>query len=175
MTSPIPPFARQRRSERVALIFGLEITGTGAGQRFTGMAKTRTVSRYGCCVALPQMLDKYQPLLLRRAGTNQMSLGQVVAPMGTAEGLHLYGVGTQESCESLWGIRFSSSFYEQAVNSVQEGVSFVGCDRQITYWNGGAERLTGYSGMRRSGDSASTISWLTRMSTGNRCAAPDVR
>lgn len=137
----------QRRSERVSIGFGLEITGTdSAGQRFSDAARTRTVSRFGCCLALPRLLDKYQPVQLHRSGTNETTMGQVVAAMGDDAGLHLYGVGTDNSCESLWGIRFSWPFYQRVLDSVQEGVSFVNRDRQITYWNAGAERLTGYSG-----------------------------
>jgi len=146
------PSASQRRSERVSLAFGLEITGTDcAGEYFTDAAKTRTVSRYGCCVALPRILDKHQPLQLRRPGTNEITMGQVVAAMGDDSGFHLYGVGTENSCESLWKIRFSSIFRRRVMNSVEEGISFVNRDRQITYWNESAERVTGFSGSEAMG------------------------
>jgi diguanylate cyclase (GGDEF)-like protein/PAS domain S-box-containing protein len=50
------------------------------------------------------------------------------------------------SCESLWdGVRFSASFYEQLLDAMHDGVYFVDQDRRITYWNAGAERLSGYS------------------------------
>ena len=50
-----------------------------------------------------------------------------------------------ESCEALWGIQFPSSFYEKLLDSMYDGVYFVNRDRKMTYWNAGAERLTGYS------------------------------
>lgn len=36
-------------------------------------------------------------------------------------------------------------FYQDLLDQVSDGVYFVDRDRQITYWNGGAERITGYS------------------------------
>lgn len=36
-------------------------------------------------------------------------------------------------------------FYRQVIDNLEEGVYFVDRDRKITYWNAGAERLTGYS------------------------------
>lgn len=35
-------------------------------------------------------------------------------------------------------------FYRDLVDSMSDGVYFVDCRRNITYWSGGAERLTGY-------------------------------
>jgi diguanylate cyclase (GGDEF)-like protein/PAS domain S-box-containing protein len=37
-----------------------------------------------------------------------------------------------------------SSFYEKLLESLHDGVYFVDQERRITYWNQGAERLTGY-------------------------------
>ena len=39
----------------------------------------------------------------------------------------------------------SSSFYESLLDSIFDGVYFVDAERKITYWNRGAENLTGYS------------------------------
>lgn len=36
-------------------------------------------------------------------------------------------------------------FYVDLLDSIDDGVYFVDADRRITYWNGGAERLTGYN------------------------------
>jgi diguanylate cyclase (GGDEF)-like protein/PAS domain S-box-containing protein len=36
-------------------------------------------------------------------------------------------------------------FYKGLLDQVSDGVYFVTLDRRITYWNGGAERITGYS------------------------------
>jgi diguanylate cyclase (GGDEF)-like protein len=71
------------------------------------------VSRYGCCVALPRLLQADQAIQIRRIGTDEIVAGRVVAPMGSQNGGRLYGVGTQDSCESLWGIRFSTGFHEK--------------------------------------------------------------
>jgi len=36
-------------------------------------------------------------------------------------------------------------FYQDLLDQMSDGVYFVTVDRRITYWNGGAERITGYS------------------------------
>ncbi len=36
-------------------------------------------------------------------------------------------------------------FYQEVLDQISDGVYFVNRDRRITYWNGGAERITGYS------------------------------
>ena len=36
------------------------------------------------------------------------------------------------------------SFYKELLDSLYDGVYFVDADRRITYWNQGAERITGY-------------------------------
>ncbi len=38
-----------------------------------------------------------------------------------------------------------SQFYRDLLDRISDGVYFVDRERRITYWNGGAERLTGYS------------------------------
>jgi diguanylate cyclase (GGDEF)-like protein/PAS domain S-box-containing protein len=40
---------------------------------------------------------------------------------------------------------YSHNFHEQLVNSLYDGVYFVDSERMITYWNSGAEELTGYT------------------------------
>ena len=35
-------------------------------------------------------------------------------------------------------------FYQDLLDQMSDGVYFVNVDRRITYWNGGAERITGY-------------------------------
>jgi diguanylate cyclase (GGDEF)-like protein/PAS domain S-box-containing protein len=83
-------------------------------------------------------------IYLRRIGTEERALGRVVAKMGPHPNGILYGLGTAKSCEALWGVRFSSSFYEKLLNTMTDGVYFVNRDRKITYWNEGAGDLTGY-------------------------------
>jgi PAS domain S-box-containing protein len=130
----------------VSIAFPLEVVGMDlAGNRFSERTRTMTVSRYGCCVVLPRELQPDQTVQLRRIGTNETAVGRVVAPMGAQADAHLYGVGTKESCEGLWGIRFSSSFYEKILDNMHDGVYFVNRERKITYWNAGAQRLSGYA------------------------------
>lgn len=135
-----------RRSDRLSLAFPVEASGIDlSGKHFSVKTKTTTVSRFGCCLALPQLLTSEQPISVRRAGTKERALGRVVAPLGAHADGFLYGVGMDESCETLWGIRFSSSFYEKLLDNMYDGIYFVDRERRITYWNGGAEKQTGYS------------------------------
>lgn len=34
--------------------------------------------------------------------------------------------------------------YKLLLDQMEEGIYIVDCDRRILYWNGGAERITGY-------------------------------
>jgi diguanylate cyclase (GGDEF)-like protein/PAS domain S-box-containing protein len=144
MESLLPANAR-RRSDRVSIAFAMEVAGIDlTGQRFSERAQTMTVSRYGCSIPLPRLLKSDQKIDLRRIGTSQSARGRVVAIGSHAEG-YVYGIETSSSCEGIWGIRFSSSFYEKLLNNMQDGVYFVNRERKITYWNEGAERLAGYA------------------------------
>lgn len=40
---------------------------------------------------------------------------------------------------------FGEDFYKELLDSLHDGVYFVDLDRRITYWNKGAERLSGFS------------------------------
>jgi diguanylate cyclase (GGDEF)-like protein/PAS domain S-box-containing protein len=141
--TPIPG----RRSSRVSIAFPVEASGIDpSGERFCEKTKTDTVSRYGCCLSLPRLLQPKQQIRLRRVGTGEQAVGRVVAQMGSNGNGYLYGVSMRKSCETLWGIRFTSFlFYKKILDSLHDGVYFVNRDRQITYWNEGAERLVGYS------------------------------
>lgn len=145
MEPQLPAPSVRRRSDRVSIAFPVEVSGIDLyGKRFSERTRTTTVSRYGCCLPLPRLLGPNLTIQMRRIGTNEMAVGRVVAPMGKqAEGC-LYGVETRESCEGLWGIRFSSSFYEKLLDNMHDGVYFVNRDRKITYWNDGAQGLAGY-------------------------------
>jgi diguanylate cyclase (GGDEF)-like protein/PAS domain S-box-containing protein len=39
----------------------------------------------------------------------------------------------------------NETFYHKILDNLYDGVYFVDCDRKITYWNKGAERITGYT------------------------------
>lgn len=146
MNLQVPAASTRRRSDRVSIAFPIEVEGIDfAGRRFSERTRTTTVSRFGCCVALSHMVQSDQKLELRRIGTNETASARVVAPMGSQTEGQLYGVETIESCEGLWGIRFSSSFYEKLVDTVHDGVYFVNRERKITCWNEGAEQLSGYA------------------------------
>jgi diguanylate cyclase (GGDEF)-like protein/PAS domain S-box-containing protein len=135
----------RRRSERISIAFAVEVVGTDiSGHRFSKRTKTTTVSRYGCAVALPHSLSADQPVELRRIGTEEKVVGRVVTTLGAQSDGQLYGVAMPDSCDALWGIRFTSLFSEKIVDTDAEGVYFVNRDRKITSWNDGAEQLTGY-------------------------------
>jgi diguanylate cyclase (GGDEF)-like protein/PAS domain S-box-containing protein len=142
----LPATSMRRRSERVSIAFPVEIAGVDrAGKRFSESTKTMTVSRFGCSVVLPRMLLPDQTVFLRRIGVDESAVGRVVTTVGPQKGGQIYGVGTRDSCESLWGIRFSTSVYDSLLDQMQDGVFFIGRDRKITYWNEGAQRLSGYT------------------------------
>jgi PAS domain S-box-containing protein len=42
-------------------------------------------------------------------------------------------------------------FYKNLLDNLNDGVYFVDLNRRITYWNQGAERLTGYHGQEMIG------------------------
>jgi diguanylate cyclase (GGDEF)-like protein len=129
----------------VSIAFPLEVAGIDlTGKRFSERTKTTTVSRYGCCLPLPRLLQSDQTIQLRRIGTNEVAVARVVAPMGLQAEGRLYGVETRESCEGLWGIRFSSAVYEKLLGTMQDGVS-LRRERKITYWNAGAKPLAGFA------------------------------
>ncbi len=44
-------------------------------------------------------------------------------------------------------------FYKELVDHLYDGVYFVDRERLITYWNDGAERITGYKGSQVIGHS----------------------
>jgi diguanylate cyclase (GGDEF)-like protein/PAS domain S-box-containing protein len=142
---PLPTIV-YRRSDRVSMTFPIEASGIDyAGNPFRERTRTATVSRFGCCLPIPHFLRPEQEIHLRRLGTSERAEGHVVSRMGAHSDGFLYGVGMPESCESLWGIRFSSSFHHELADSVYDGVYFVSRDQKITYWSEGAERLAGYS------------------------------
>lgn len=129
----------------MSIAFPVEVAGIDLmGKRFSERTKTTTVSRYGCCLPLPRMLQSDQAIEVRRIGTNEIAVARVVAPMGLQAEGRLYGVETRESCEGLWGIRFSSAFYERLLDNMQEGVSLKR-ERKMTTWNEGAGGLAGFA------------------------------
>jgi diguanylate cyclase (GGDEF)-like protein/PAS domain S-box-containing protein len=46
-----------------------------------------------------------------------------------------------------------TQFYAELLDEISDGVYFVNRNREITYWNGGAERITGYTAAEVSGHS----------------------
>jgi len=146
MEPQLPVPSARRRSDRVSIAFPVEVSGIDlAGRRFSERTKTMTVSQYGCCLPLPRLLGTNLTIQMRRIGTNDVAVGRVVAPMGVQPEGRLYGVETRDSCEGLWGIRFSSSLYAKLLDHVHDGVYFVNRDRKITYWNEGAQGLSGHA------------------------------
>lgn len=139
----------------MSIAFPLEIAGIDrTGKRFFEKTKTMTVSRYGCCIPLPYVLQPEQTVYLHRTGTNETAVGRIVTTVGPQGQGQLYGVGTLDPCESLWGIRFATSMYEKLIENAQDGVFFVSRDRKITYWNEGAQELSGYTASEAIGKSS---------------------
>jgi diguanylate cyclase (GGDEF)-like protein/PAS domain S-box-containing protein len=146
MEAQVPDPAIRRRSERVSIAFPLEVAGVDlTGQRFSDKTKTTTVSMYGCCLPIPRLLKPDQQVQLTRILTGQSAVGRVIAPMGDQPDGHLYGVETDDPCADLWGIQFASPLYQKLMDNLKEGAYFVNLDRKITYWNEGAEQLSGYA------------------------------
>ena len=146
MDLQLPATIAHRRSDRVSIAFPLEVAGVDQlGKRFSERTKTTRVGRYGCCLPLSHLLESDQTIQMRRVGTDETAVGRVVTPLGVHADGRMYGVETRESCEGLWGIRFSSAFYEKLLNNMKESESFLKKERRATYWNDGAERLTGYN------------------------------
>ena len=138
----------------MSISFPVEVAGIDlAGRRFRERTSTKTVSRFGCSVIVSRVLQPDHRLHIRRIGTNEMADARVVASMGALPNGRLYGVGSPRSCEGLWGIRFSSSIYGKVLETMHDGVYFVDRDRKITYWNDGAQRLSGYSAEQAIGKS----------------------
>ena len=146
METPPQATRARRRSDRLPIAFPVVASGIDpSGKCFRVKTKTTAVSLYGCCLPLPRFLQPDQEISLRRVGTKEQAIGRVVAPLGPQAKGFLYGVGMVQSCETLWGVSFSSSFYEKLLDTMYDGVYFVNRDRKMTYWNAGAERLSGYS------------------------------
>lgn len=132
-----------RRSDRVSIAFPVEVSWIDpAGQRFQCRTKTEVVSNYGCCLRLPQSLACEQEVHVRRFRRAEPVAARVVAHLTDRR----YGVAMTNSCETLWGIRFSPfSLQEKLMDRLYEGAYIVNRDRRIAYWNQGAQRLSGYS------------------------------
>lgn len=62
----------------------------------------------------------------------------------------------------------SDDIYRSIVENLYEGVYFVDMDRRITYWNRGAERITGYSAAEVVGNHCAE-NLLVHVDTGGRC------
>ena len=56
-------------------------------------------------------------------------------------------------------------FYQGLLEEISDGVYFVTRDRHITYWNGGAERITGFAAEEVLGHSCWATGCLHRTAT----------
>jgi len=137
--------AQTRRSDRVPVCLPVEIFGIDpAGKAFSKRAITTNVNRFGCGILLKDELGTKE-LILQRDGIETKALGRVVCQVDSPADGNLYGIEFPGPCDNLWGIQFSTSLHERLLDALQEGVYFVDSQRRITYWNRGAERLSGYS------------------------------
>jgi diguanylate cyclase (GGDEF)-like protein/PAS domain S-box-containing protein len=55
-------------------------------------------------------------------------------------------IGGQDTLAKRDAMANEAEFYKNLIDNMHDGVYFVDRDRQITYWNRGAERITGYEG-----------------------------
>jgi len=60
-------------------------------------------------------------------------------------------------------------FYQDLLDQISDGVYFVNRDRRITYWNHGAERITGYGAEEVLGPAAQRASCATSMTPVSSC------
>lgn len=56
----------------------------------------------------------------------------------------LISPSTLQNSAEIADISMQERFYKELLDSLYDGVYFVDADRRITYWNQGAERITGY-------------------------------
>ena len=72
-----------RRSERVSIAFPVEASGIdSSGNPFCQITSTVVVSRYGCSINLPRVLQRQQKISLRRTNRAQSIAGRVVTEIG---------------------------------------------------------------------------------------------
>jgi PAS domain S-box-containing protein len=62
-----------------------------------------------------------------------------------------------------------SDFYKSILDDLYDSVYFVDKDRRITYWNRGAERITGFKGLQVVGKRcADTLMYESKTASRNR-------
>jgi len=72
-------------------------------------------------------------------------------------------------------------FFQDLLDQMSDGIYFITLDRRITYWNGGAERMTGYSAdevvdtVARKGSCATSTALVGVVSAGMPAAGGDGR
>ena len=76
--------------------------------------------------------------------------------------LHILSPDQNGPRTPLQGRSFNESFYRQLLDSLADGVYFVDGDRRITYWNRGAEAISGYTAEEVLDAPAAITSWFTR-------------
>ena len=57
-------------------------------------------------------------------------------------------------------------FYKKLIDNLYDGIYFIDLERVITYWNKGAERITGYPASKTIGRSCTIVCSITFPRTG---------
>lgn len=149
MPPQLPPILSvvpaRRRSDRVSIMFPVEVTGTDeAGDVFSERTSTTTVSRYGCGIKLPRAVRFNEELRVRRLDNGDWETGRVVGRINAQSDQPLCGVEMVRACDEFWGIRFSSCD-ERLMDALRDGMYFVDRERKITHWSEGAEIVSGHT------------------------------
>ncbi len=97
----------KRRSDRVYLELGIQISGVDAGGRsFTERTQTLVVSRHGAKILSARVLLPQQALSLRCFKTGVETTTRVVGQIGEVDEGYYYGLEVLDSHVNLWDIEF---------------------------------------------------------------------
>jgi PilZ domain len=100
----------ERRSDRIYLELGIEISGVdAAGKSFSEPTQTLVVSRHGAKILSGRMLLPQQPLSLRCLKTGIETTTRVVGQIGRVDEGYYYGLEVADSHMNIWAIEFPAA------------------------------------------------------------------
>jgi hypothetical protein len=98
-----------RRSDRVHLVFPIQVAGTDAeGRDFTEKGRTSVVGRHGAAIVLTRRLATDQELMIRCFNNNKEAGVRVVGVIGGQDSEYVYGIVLLSSVVNLWDVEFPS-------------------------------------------------------------------
>lgn len=96
-----------RRSDRVHLVFPIQVAGTDAeGRDFTEKGRTSVIGRHGAAIVLRRKLATDQGLMIRCFGNNKEAEVRVVGLIGGQESEYVYGIVLLSPVVNLWDVEF---------------------------------------------------------------------